>query len=145
MEEKITTGCIVAYKECLEEGDDKACFVVMDDYGRDSDRCKLQALNTGLSMSPVCVSLKKDLKVVISASKVLDSMLSGDEYLKCLGKHLQLLRRKHKLSQQQLAELTGLDRSYLAGVESGKRNVTILNLKLIATALKMRVWALLRM
>ena len=36
------------------------------------------------------------------------------------------------LTQVQLAERLGLDRSYLAEVEQGKRNISILNLEMFA-------------
>lgn len=38
-------------------------------------------------------------------------------------------------TQAELAERAGVDRSFLADVERGKRNISILNLSLIAEAL----------
>jgi transcriptional regulator with XRE-family HTH domain len=40
------------------------------------------------------------------------------------------------LSQNDLAFYAGLDRSYLASVESGKRNVSIVNIEKITSALE---------
>lgn len=45
-------------------------------------------------------------------------------------------RRAHlKLTQSQLAELSGLHRTYISGVELGDRNVSLRNIVSIAAAL----------
>ena len=43
------------------------------------------------------------------------------------------------MSQESLALASGLDRSYVGGVERGERNITILNLKKIADTLNIPV------
>lgn len=48
------------------------------------------------------------------------------------GRRLRTLRQQHGLTQIQMAEKLGLDRSYLADVERGKRNISIMNLDVIA-------------
>ncbi|MBI2815383.1 MAG: helix-turn-helix transcriptional regulator [Acidobacteria bacterium] len=48
------------------------------------------------------------------------------------GIRLRNLRRKHGWTQVVLAERLGLDRSYLADVERGKRNISLVNLEIIA-------------
>lgn len=52
---------------------------------------------------------------------------------------IQLLRKQQKLSQKDFAEKAHLDRSYLARIESGKCNLTLLSLKQIAEALNTEV------
>ena len=42
-----------------------------------------------------------------------------------LGKRIRELRKANKLSQQKLALMTGVERSYLAKLEAGKRNPSI--------------------
>ena len=48
------------------------------------------------------------------------------------GARLRKLRLKHGWTQVLLAERLGLDRSYLADVERGKRNISIMNVEIIA-------------
>ena len=46
------------------------------------------------------------------------------------------LRNRAGLSQEAFAEHCGLDRTYISGIERGKRNVSLENLSVIAKALK---------
>lgn len=48
------------------------------------------------------------------------------------GERLRALRRSRGWTQIEMAERFGLDRSYLADAEAGKRNVSLVNLKIIA-------------
>ncbi len=52
-----------------------------------------------------------------------------------VGQRIRELRLKQNLSQEKLALKAGIDRTYLAGVESGKRNATITSIEKIVTAL----------
>ncbi len=52
-----------------------------------------------------------------------------------VGNRIRELRKLRCLSQEKLALKAGIDRTYLAGVESGKRNVTIASLEKIVEAL----------
>tara|TARA_R100001039_G_C1850908_1_gene111227 strand:+ start:490 stop:759 length:270 start_codon:yes stop_codon:yes gene_type:complete len=51
------------------------------------------------------------------------------------GAKVRDLRRARGLSQESFALLTGLDRSYMGGVERGERNVSLQNIYKIANAL----------
>ena len=42
-----------------------------------------------------------------------------------IGERIKELRSSKKLSQEELSYKSSTDRSYIAGVESGKRNVTV--------------------
>lgn len=53
-----------------------------------------------------------------------------------LGNRIKELRLKTGLSQEKIANKIGLDRTYFASVESGKRNIAIINLKKIADGLE---------
>lgn len=51
------------------------------------------------------------------------------------GRQLATLRREAGFSQEALALESGLARSYLGGVERGQRNIALLNICRLATAL----------
>ncbi len=52
-----------------------------------------------------------------------------------LGRKVRKLRLQRGWTQVEMAEKLGLDRSYLADGERGKRNISVLNLELIAEGL----------
>ena len=52
-----------------------------------------------------------------------------------LGRRIREIRRQTGLSQEKFALKIGMDRTYYATVESGKRNISILNIKKIADGL----------
>jgi len=62
--------------------------------------------------------------------------------LKAIGLAIRSQRRACRLSQEALAALAGLDRSYVSSVERGLRNISVLNLARIAAALNTSVWDL---
>lgn len=51
---------------------------------------------------------------------------------KLFGQRIRELRLKNGLSQEKFALQIGMDRSYLASVEAGKRNISLINIKKIA-------------
>lgn len=53
-----------------------------------------------------------------------------------VGKRVKELRNKLEVSQEELADLAGLDRTYITSVESGRRNISIVNIEKLANALK---------
>jgi transcriptional regulator with XRE-family HTH domain len=65
-----------------------------------------------------------------------------EQVLQELGKRIRKRRKSSNLSQEGLALLAGIDRSYLGGVERGERNVTFTVLCRIAASLKCDVAAL---
>nr|WP_314764653.1 helix-turn-helix transcriptional regulator [uncultured Neisseria sp.] len=52
-----------------------------------------------------------------------------------IGKKIQALRKGTGLSQEKFALKIDMDRTYLASVEAGNRNITIKNLKKITDGL----------
>jgi transcriptional regulator with XRE-family HTH domain len=59
--------------------------------------------------------------------------------LQTLGFTIRSLRRERGLSQEALADLAQIDRSYMSSVERGLRNISVLNIARIATALDVPV------
>ena len=59
------------------------------------------------------------------------------------GKRVRELRLKQGLSQEAFAQLVGLDRTYISGIERGTRNPTLLTMGRIADALSISVERLL--
>lgn len=56
-----------------------------------------------------------------------------------IGKNIRAIRESKGLSQEKLAELVEIDRTYIGGIERGERNVASLNLIKIAIALNTEV------
>ena len=56
-----------------------------------------------------------------------------------LAENLRGYRRDQNLSQEELAELCGLHRTYVGSVERGERNVTLSTLEAFAKALGVSV------
>ena len=56
-----------------------------------------------------------------------------------LTQNLRAHRRNLGLSQEELADLCGLHRTYVGSVERGERNVTLSTLETLATALGVSV------
>ena len=54
---------------------------------------------------------------------------------KYVGQKIRELRKEKDLTQEGLSLITDLDRTYLASVEVGDRNISIKNLEKIASAL----------
>ena len=52
-----------------------------------------------------------------------------------LGQRIKELRNATGLSQERLALQIGMDRTYFASVEAGRRNISICNIKKIADGL----------
>lgn len=53
-----------------------------------------------------------------------------------VGKRVKALRNNMGISQEELADMVGLDRTYITSVERGKRNISIVNVEKLAKALQ---------
>lgn len=61
--------------------------------------------------------------------------MNEDNILRLFGLHLKKIRQNRGLSQEELAHISELDRTYISGIERGKRNVSLVNIVKIATSL----------
>jgi transcriptional regulator with XRE-family HTH domain len=57
------------------------------------------------------------------------------DILKEFGQKVLHYRRKKNLSQEHLAELASLHRTYIGQIETGKRNIALKNIEKLAKAL----------
>jgi regulatory protein munI len=64
------------------------------------------------------------------------------EYLVAFGQRIRELRQFTGLSQEKFALKIEMDRTYFSSVESGKRNISLLNIKKIADGLDISVYKL---
>jgi transcriptional regulator with XRE-family HTH domain len=56
-----------------------------------------------------------------------------------LGNKVRELRIERGYSQEKLGEITGLDRTYISGVERGVRNPSLRSIERLAKALKVKI------
>jgi len=64
--------------------------------------------------------------------------------LQKFGLRVRELRSDKGITQEGLAELTGLSRQYIGDVERGTRNISLVNIEKIATALEITLSGLLK-
>ena len=55
------------------------------------------------------------------------------------GDQLRILRKERGYSQEGFAHMCELDRTYISGLERGKRNITLRNMEVIADTLELSV------
>lgn len=62
---------------------------------------------------------------------------------KTLGRNLRSVRQDRRLSQEALADLLNVHRTYIGGVERGERNLSLQSVERIADALEVEPLSLL--
>lgn len=70
--------------------------------------------------------------------------MSNEDPCVTFGESLRSLRESRGISQEELAELADLDRTYISGVERGKRNISLRNIYKLASALNVPAFQLLK-
>lgn len=61
--------------------------------------------------------------------------MKEEDLLLAFGTHVKSLRLERGLSQESLASLCSLDRTYISGIERGRRNVSLVNIVKLAYSL----------
>jgi transcriptional regulator with XRE-family HTH domain len=51
------------------------------------------------------------------------------------GRKVRMEREKRNISQEKLGELAGIHRTYVGMIERGEKNITLLNIEKVASAL----------
>ncbi|TXT24726.1 MAG: XRE family transcriptional regulator [Gallionellaceae bacterium] len=59
--------------------------------------------------------------------------------LASFGQAVRAARLEQGMSQEALADLAGIDRSYMGGIERGEHNVALINIQKIAAALGLSI------
>ena len=59
--------------------------------------------------------------------------------LAAFGEAVRAARLEQEISQEALADLAGLDRSYMGGIERGEHNVALINIQKVAVALDLSI------
>lgn len=67
---------------------------------------------------------------------IMDTNAERTKLLIEFGLYVRSLRQNKHMNQEELAERCHLDRTYISGIERGKRNVSLVNLQRISKALE---------
>jgi transcriptional regulator with XRE-family HTH domain len=63
---------------------------------------------------------------------------------KKFGEKVKFLRKEKNLSQEELAHLATIDRTYISDIEKGERNVSLIIIEKIAKSLEIETYELLK-
>jgi len=69
---------------------------------------------------------------------------NNSNILKKFGKRIKHLRNEAKISQEELASIAGLHRTYIGMIERGEKNITLKNIEKIAISLNVNISELLK-
>lgn len=61
--------------------------------------------------------------------------MAKDERMVAFGKKMREIRKNKGISQEKLAEMAGIDRSYMGNIERGEKNITLKKVYEICDAL----------
>jgi len=65
--------------------------------------------------------------------------MTTDERMLAFGKRIREVRKSKGISQERLAEMADIDRSYMGNIERGEKNVTLKKVYDICDALKVEI------
>ncbi len=70
--------------------------------------------------------------------------MGKEPILLLFGHNVQKYRKAQELSQEKLAELAGVHRTYIGMIERAEKNITLCNMERIAKALRVQIQDLLQ-
>jgi transcriptional regulator with XRE-family HTH domain len=73
--------------------------------------------------------------VSVFAAPIVNMVAKAMDVQQRLGKRVREKRNELGLSQEAFADKCKLDRTYISGIERGKRNVSLVNIEVIAKSL----------
>jgi transcriptional regulator with XRE-family HTH domain len=65
--------------------------------------------------------------------------MDSKNILEIFGANVQKYRKEKQISQEKLAELAGVHRTYVGMIERAEKNITLRNMEKIAKALNMEI------
>ncbi|MGP5417602.1 helix-turn-helix domain-containing protein [Psychrobacter faecalis] len=65
--------------------------------------------------------------------------MTTDERILAFGKRVREVRKSKGISQERLAEMADIDRSYMGNIERGEKNITLKKVYDICDALKVEI------
>lgn len=65
--------------------------------------------------------------------------MATDERMSAFGKRVREVRKGKGISQERLAEIAGIDRSYMGNIERGEKNITLKKAYEICDALDVEI------
>lgn len=77
------------------------------------------------------------IKTIVLNTIIINSM--KETVLVDFGKKIKELRSLKKISQEELADLAGVHRTYIGMIERAEKNITLLNIEKIANALNINI------
>jgi transcriptional regulator with XRE-family HTH domain len=70
--------------------------------------------------------------------------MSSENLLVIFGRNVQKYRKEKQISQEKLAEIANVHRTYVGMIERAEKNITLRNMEKIANALKIHITELLK-
>jgi len=65
--------------------------------------------------------------------------MSSENILEIFGRNVQKYRKEKEISQEKLAEIAGVHRTYVGMIERAEKNITLRNMEKIANALNVKI------
>jgi len=65
--------------------------------------------------------------------------MNSENILEIFGQNVQKYRKAKQISQEKLAEISGVHRTYVGMIERAEKNITLRNMEKIAKALNVKI------